>query len=382
MLNTYSAWYLVDDNVLDYLKVNAEYHQGLTRAMNHGYESYRNGRIALLIFSRTYDAELRRNSRDMLVEALEGNPHMMDVWMKLIHDVTGSDALPIERENVIERIPPKCPNFDDSLRDKLEALLHEHIGSYLQMYLEILLRLISPPTCCSADQPKYLKTLRTAWNNRKEKKEVRAYLFDAYISCISKSSSLQEILNLIKQEVLSETKLPELDSFTELLKILSSILESTDGSKVKEQQNNLIDLFTTVCDVFPRFHVTASAWVIAPHYRACVETQLNFLETHVPDRYKSVFDDWIVLGDESAKSAKTWNEYYLKGWLYGRTGDFIPLLVGVKESVDGGLIHQIKGISEFDIYLFLHMIYSSRYRRNDNDIIVTSAKQSVSLLYL
>ncbi len=374
MLNTYSEWYLVDDTALDYLKINAEYHQGLTRAMNHGYESYRNGRIALLIFSRIYDAELRRSSRDLLVKALEGNPHMMDVWIKLIQDVTGSDALPIEGQNVVDRIPQKCPILDGSHRDKLETLLHEGIGSYLQMYLEILLRLISPPTCCSVDQPKYLKTLKTAWNNRKEKKEVRAYLFDAYISCISKSSSIQEILNLIKHEVLSETKLPELDSFTELLKILSSILESTDESKVKEQQNNLIDFFTAVCDDFPRFHVTASAWVIAPHYRACVETQLNFLETYVPDGYKNVFDDWIVLSDESSKSAKTWNEYYLKGFLYGRTSDIIPLLVGVKESVDGGLTRQIKGIYEFNTYVFLHMMYSSRYGKNDNDIIVTSSR--------
>ena len=345
MLNTYSEWYLIDDNSIFFTKINAEYHQGLTHAMNHGYESYRNGRIALLIFSRIYDAELRHNSRGLLVEALEGNPHMMDVWMKIIHDVTGSDYIPREGQNVVERIPTECPHFDDSQRSKLEALLHQHLSSYMQMYLEVLLRLISPPSCCSVDQPKYLNTLSRAWTSKKQKVELKEYIFDAYVSCISKSASIEEIVSLIKQQVLFETELPEVDAFAELFHILSSIINSKDSKDVLEQQSNLITFFTTVCGSLPRFHVTASAWVIAPHYRACVEAQLDFLKAYVPKLFENVFKQWTVLSsDESVKSAKIWNEYYLKGWLYGRSGDIIPLLVGVKESYNGGLIREIKGI--------------------------------------
>ena len=344
MLNTYSVWYLVDDPRMTLQKINAEYHQALPRAMNHGYQSYRNGRVALLIFSRIYDTELRHNARDLLVEALEGNPYMMDVWMKLIHDVTGSYDLPTEGQNVVKRIPQKCPRVDDSRRQKLEVIFHEHVTFYNQMYLEILLRLLSPPTCCSADQPKYLKTLRTAWSNKKQRQDVRAYLFDAYLSCISKSSSIQEILSFIRNEVLFETKLPELDPFKEVFNTLASILDSKNEKEVEEQQHKLIDFFTTVCDVFPRFHVTASAWVIGPHYRVCMEAQLNFLQIYVPERYESVYNGWAVLNDESAKSTRTWNEYHLKGWLDGRSGDIVPLLVGVKESIDGALVQEVQGI--------------------------------------
>jgi hypothetical protein len=349
MLNTYSEWYLVDDPGMTIKKINAEYHQALPRAMNHGYQSYRNGRIALLIFSRIYDNELRHRARYLLVEALEANPHMMDVWMKLIHDVTGGNALPIESQNVMKRIPQKCPSVDNAHREKLEVIFHEHITFYHQMYLEILLRLLSPPVCCSADQPKYLKTLKTAWNKKKQRQDVRVYLFDAYLSCISKDSSIDEILGLIKQEVLSESKLPELNSFTELFSTLSTIIDSTDEKDVQEHKKNLIDFFTTICDVFPRFHVTASAWVVAPHYRICLEAQLNFLQTYVPEQYRSVYERWAALNDESAKSARTWNEYYLKGWLYGRTGDIVPLLVGVKESINGRLIRVMKGIVILEI---------------------------------
>ena len=347
MLNTYSEWYLVDDSKKDYTKINAEYHLGLTRAMNHGYESYRNGRNALLIFTRIYDAELRQNSRDLLVEALEGNPHMMDVWMQLINDVTGSEEIPREGQNVVDIVPTKCPHFDDTHRENLEKLLHEYLSSYLQMYLEVLLRLLSPPTCCSVDKPQYMKILATAWNDRKENQNIKGYLFDAYVSCISKSVGIQEILNLIENEVFADTALPQLDSFTALMNTLSSILDTANVRKVEAEKKNLTSFFTRVCDVFPRFHVTASAWVIAPHYRLCTETQLKFLETFVPEQFKIVFEEWTVLHDKSAKSSKIWNKYFLKGWLYGRTGDIVPLLVGVKESVDSGLIRETKGNNRY-----------------------------------
>lgn len=343
MLNTYSAWYLIDDSEKDYVKTNAEYHQGLARAMNHGYESYRNGRNALLIFSRIYDAELRHNSRDLLIDALGGNPHMMDVWMKLINDVTGSEEIPVEGKNVIERIPTKCPRFDGIPIDKVEKLLHEHLSLYKQMYLEVLLRLISPPTCCSVDEPKYMKTLKTAWNDGKKDKAIRGYLLDAYVICISKSVSIQEILNLIEDEALAETGLPEIDSFTELMNTLLSILDTANEREVEKEKENLTNFFARVCDLFPRFHVTATAWIIATYYRVCTETRLNFLERFVPDQFKIMFEEWTVLQDKSAKSTKTWNKYFLKRWLDGRTGDIVPLLVGVKESVDNGLIREMKG---------------------------------------
>ena len=343
MLNTYSEWYLIDDPEKDYSKTNAEYHQGLARAMNHGYESYRNGRNALLIFTRIYDVELRKNSRDLLIDALEDNPHMMDVWMKLIHDVTGSDELPLEGQNVVERIPKKCPRFDHTRREKLEKLLHEQLSSYQQMYLEVLLRLLSPPTCCSIDEAKYMKTLNTAWNDKKKDKDVRGYIFDAYVSCISKSVGMHEILKLIKDEVLAEPTLLGIDSFKELMSTLSSILDTANEKKVDEEKDNLTRFFATVCDVFPRIYVTISAWIITPHYRICTETRLKFLQTFVPDQFKIVFEEWAALEGKSSKSSVIWNEYFLKGWLKGKAEDIVPLLVGVKESVDNRLIREIKG---------------------------------------
>ena len=345
-MNTYAMWQLTDDAIKSGQKINAEYHHGLTRAMSHGHESYRNGRIALLIFARIYDAELRQNSRDLLVEALEGNPHMMDIWMKLIHDVTGSNDIPVESQNVFKRIPSQCAQgFDDSLRNRVEVLVKEHLTSYMQMYLEVLLRLLAPPSCCSIDQPVYLDILRSSWKN--EKRElVKEYLFDAYVSCASKSAGIPEFVGIVQQHVVSpiNTKLLELDTFSELLNSLSTLLNSRNATEVEENQSLLLGFFTAVCDVLPRFHVTASAWVIAPHYRTCVEAQLRFLETYVPELYENVFDEWSTLQDKSAKPKDIWNEFFMKDWLYGRSGDIIPLLVGVKESVGGGLIREIKGI--------------------------------------
>ena len=346
-MNTYAVWQLNDNAMVLGRKINAEYHKGLVNAMNHGYWSYRNGRIALLIFSRIYDVKLRQNSRELLVEALEGNPHMMDVWMKLIHDVTGSNDLPVEGKNVFKRIPSKCPQgLDRSLRNRLQVLVDKHLSSYMQMYLEVLLRLISPPTCCSVDQPIFLNTLRSAWKS--EKRElVREYLFDGYVSCASTSASISEFVGIIQQHVIFgiTTKLPELDTFLELLNSLSSLINSRSDKEVQDNKSVLLDFFTTVCDVFPRFHVTASAWVIAPHYRACVQSQLNFLQTYEPALHQNVFSEWNKIQDKSAKSKAVWNANHLKGWLYGRTGDIIPLLVGVKESIDGALIREIKGIN-------------------------------------
>ena len=347
MLNTYAIWALIDDYDMAAPKINAEYHYGLTLAMNHGYDSYRSGRIALLIFSRIYDSGLRQNARKILVKALENNPHMMDVWMKLIHDVTKSTDIPVEGQNIIKRIPDKCPNFDDSYRERLEVLLHKHIKSYEQMYLEILLRLLSPPSCCSINQPKYLKTLKTAWIDRNQNQALRGYLFDAYLSCITKSSSIEEILNLIEREILSTNILPELDSFKELLNTLSLVLESKSNEEIEDHKTNLTDFFVTLCDVFPRIQVTASTWVIAPHYRACKEMQLEILNSLGSEQCKIVSDDWIVLNEMSDKTTKTWNKFYLNGLLYGRTGDIIPLLVGVKKSVGNGLIHETAGTVNF-----------------------------------
>lgn len=345
-MNTYAVWQLTDDARKFGTKINAEYHQGLTRAINHGYDSYRNGRIALLIFSRIYDAKLRQNSRDLLVAALEGNPHMMDVWMKLIHDVTGSNDLPIEGKNILKRIPSKCPQgLDESLRNRVIVLLKQHLNSYIQMYLEVLLRLLAPPSCCSVDQPKYLDILRTSWQN--EKRElVRGYLFDNYVSCASTSASISEFVGIIQQHVFSQinTNLPEINTFSEMLNSLSKMLKSRGNEQVQKNRKLLLDFFNGACNAFPRFHVTASAWVISPHYRACVQTQLMFLQTYVPELYQSIFDKWSILQDKTAKSTEVWNEFFVKGWLYGRTGDIIPLLVGVKQSINGGLIHEIKGI--------------------------------------
>ena len=351
IMNTYAVWDLVDNQHFPEPKLNAEYHKGLANAMNHGYESYRNGRIALLIFSRIYDAELRQNSRDLLVQALEGNPHMMDIWMKLIHDITGNNALPIERENVFTRIPEKCPkNFHDSLRNRLIVIVNKHLNKYMQMYVEVLFRLISPPTCCSKGQPKYLTILRSAWSNE-QRELVKEYLFDGYVSCASKSASIREVVKTIQETIVSKAALLELDVLSELLRTIQSIA-SREDAKVEENKRILIDFFTAVCDVFPRFHVTASAWVIGAHYLACVEMQLEFLNNHTEGSlFQTVFVAWTKLQDYSTKPTKTWNEYYLKNWLYGRTGDIIPLLVGVKESVDGGLIREIKGKSCNMLYL-------------------------------
>ena len=161
IMNTYAVWQLPNSVMTPGRKLNAEYHQGLARAMNHGYESYRKGRIALLVFSRIYDDALRQNSRDLLVEALEGNPHMMDVWMKLIHDVTGSNDIPIEGQNILKRIPSMCPQgLNHVLRNRIEVLVKGHLSSYQQMYLEVMLRLLAPPSCCSLTQPMYLDILR------------------------------------------------------------------------------------------------------------------------------------------------------------------------------------------------------------------------------
>ncbi len=231
-MNTYAVWKLIHDQNIPEPKVNAEYHNGLANAMNYGYESYRNGRIALLIFSRIYDAELRQNSRDLLVEALEGNPHMMDVWMKLIHDVTGSDALPIESDNVFARIPEKCPdNFDDSLRNRLIVIIDKHLNKYMQMYIEVLLRLISPPVCCSNDQPKYLEILRSAWRNE-QREGPKEYLYDGYVSCASKSASVSEVVRIIQDQIVSKTILLELDVFSELLRTILSIANIQGRSKI------------------------------------------------------------------------------------------------------------------------------------------------------
>ena len=343
IMNTYAMWQLTDDALNFGQKLNAEYHKGLTLAMNHGYESYRKGRIALLVFSRIYDTQLRRNSRDLLVDALEGNPHMMDVWMKLIHDVTGSNALPVA-QSIFKRIPSKCPQgLDDSLRNRVEVLVKEHLSSYMQMYLEVLLRLLAPPSCCSITQSKYLDILRSSWKNE-NRELVREYLFDAYVSCASKSASIPEFVGIVQQHVFSQinTKLPELDTFSELLNSLFTLLNSRSDMEIQENESVLLGFFTG-CDILPRFHVTASAWVIAPLYQACVEAQLKFLKTYVPLLYQSLLNEWSTLQDNSAKSKETWNEFFMKGWLYGRTGDIIPLLVGVKESIDGGLIHEVKG---------------------------------------
>ncbi|XP_028401385.1 uncharacterized protein LOC114524491 isoform X2 [Dendronephthya gigantea] len=344
IMNTYAVWHLSDDARESGWKINAEYHQGLTRAMNHGYKSYRDGRIALLIFSRIYDAKLRRNSRELLVEALEGNPHMMDVWMKLIHDVTKRNGLPVEGVNILKRIPSKCPQgLDESFRSRLIVLVEKHLSSYMQMYLEVLLRLLAPPSCCSIDKPMYLDILRSAWKNEK-RSLVKEYLFDGYASCASKSASIPEFAGIVQHQVFSkiETKLPELNAFTGLLNSLSSLLIMKGDVEVEKSKSLLVDFFATVCEVFPRFRVTESAWVVAPHYRACVKAQLEFLKKYANDSYQVVLNNWILLQDKSAKKKETWNEYFIKDWLQGRTGDIIPLLVGVKESVDGGLIHEIK----------------------------------------
>ena len=344
-MNTYAVWQLTDDARKFGSKINAEYHQGLTRAMNHGYDSYRNGRIALLIFSRIYDATLRQDSRDLLVKALEGNPHMMDVWMKLIHDVTGSIDLPIEGKNILKRIPSKCPQgLNDLLRDRVQVLVKEHLSSYVQMYLEVLLRLLAPPSCCAVDQPKYLDTLRTSWENEK-RALAKGYLFDTYVSCASVSASISEFVGIIQQHVSSQANkhLLEINTFSELLNSLSKMLKSRSDKEVQKNRKLLLDFYNGVCDLFPRFHVTASAWVIAPHYRACVEAHLTFLQADVPELYQNVFDKWSILQDKTEKPTETWNAFSVKGWLYGRTGDIIPLLVGVKLSVDGGLIREIKG---------------------------------------
>ena len=350
-MNTYAVWQLTDDARKFGSKINAEYHQGLTRAMNHGYDSYRNGRIALLIFSRIYDGNLRQNSRDLLVTALEGNPHMMDVWMKLIHDVTGSNDLPIEGKNILKRIPSKCPQgLDGSLRDRVTTLVKNNLSSYIQMYLEVLLRLLAPPSCCSVDQQKYLDILRTSWQNEK-RGLVRGYLFDSYVSCASVSASISEFVGIIQQHVFSQikTNLPEIDTFSGMLNSLSTMLKSRSNEEVQKNRKLLLDFFNGACDVFPRFHVTASAWVIAPHYRACVDAQLTFLQTHVPELHQSVFDKWSMLQDKTAKPTEVWNEFFVEGWLYGRTGDIIPLLVGVKQSDNGGLIREIKGMATYDL---------------------------------
>ena len=343
IMNTYAVWKLIDNQNSPEPKLNAEYHMGLANAMNHGCESYRNGRIALLIFSRIYDRQLRQDSHDLLVEALEGNPHMMDVWMKLIHDVTGSNALPIESNNVFTRIPAKCPdNFDDSLRNRLIAIVNEHLNKYMQMYIEVLFRLISPPTCCTHAQPKYLENLRSAWKNE-QRPLVKEYLLEGYVSCASKSASIREVVGIIQQKIVTNGELLELDVFLELLRTIQSIATSRKDAKVEENRNILNNFFTIVCDVFQRFHVTASAWVIAAHYRTCVEAQLEFLRSQNDKTFENVFIAWTKIQDNSARTTKTWNEYFLKDWLYGRTGDIIPLLVGVKESVDGGLILERKG---------------------------------------
>ena len=342
-MRTYAVWELIDNVNSPELKVNAEYHQALARAMNHGYESYRNGRISLLIFSRIYDSTLRQNSRDLLVEALEGNPHMMDVWMKLIHDITGSDALPIESDNVFTRIPKRCPsNFDRSLRNRLKLIVDEHLSNYMQLYIEVLLRLIAPPSCCSFDEPYHLETLRSAWS-KEERELVKEYLYDGYVSCASKSASILEIIEIIQDKILLEGKSLELDVLSELLQIVISIATTRDDASEEKNKNLLINFFT-VCDVFPRFHVTASAWAIATHHRACAEARREFL-FRLADQslLENSVSQWNQLQNTSAKSTDTWNEYYLKGWLSGRTGDIIPLLVGVKESIDGGLIRTIKG---------------------------------------
>ena len=147
------------------------------------------------------------------------------------------------------------------------------------------------------------------------------------------------------------------------------LLSSRSDIEVQENQSSLLDLYSTVCNVLPRFHVTTRAWVVAPHYRACIESQLMFLKKYVPELYQTTFDEWTILQDKSAKSKKIWNELFIKEMLYGRTGDIIPLLVGVKESVDGGLIREVKGqyiIISFMIPLLQHL---SQYYKNLGQVV-------------
>ena len=348
MMNTYAVWYLTDDAMKDKPKINAEFHKGLANAMNHGYEYYRNGRIALLLYSRIYNITMRHESRDILVEALENNPHMMDIWMKIIHDVTGSNVFPQEGQTVFQRLPHKClQHLTDSQWNRLSVLFNKYIKSYMQMYLEVLFRLIAPPSCCSEQNPKYLDFLSAELNRGETKDTVtNDYLFDAYLLCAAKSSEITEFVNMIQKRMIYNTSanmIPELETFTEILRTLETLIQSKGQDEVQKHNMTVIQFYEITCDTFPRIHVTRSAWIVFPQYRECVKAQLKFLDTYSPSKHEMVLDEWNSLQNDSKKEIQFWIDKFLKGWLYGRSGDIVRLLVGVRGSINGGLIVEVKG---------------------------------------
>ena len=145
-----------------------------------------------------------------MIKALEENPHMMDIWMKLIHDISGNRKTPqfsgTKRKTVLRRLPGKCPgHFTKHQHDRLLILMKKHLsnGYYTQMYLEVLLRLIAPPSCCAGSKPQYLNILKKALNvATRQRSIVEKQLFFGYAMCAGTSGTVRDFLTIITPRLL------------------------------------------------------------------------------------------------------------------------------------------------------------------------------------
>ena len=211
--------------------------------------------------------------------------------MKLIHDISGNRYIPVEGQNVLRRLPSKCPeHFPKAHRDRLLDLVRKHLSSYTQMYLDVLLRLIAPPSCCTRDQLQYLNILKEALS--KEPREiVKNYLFEGYAMCAAKSSTVEEFLNIMEPRALkmiAANNDEEMKAFSDIIDSIGDFVWARDKTDILQSSTALKNFFASICDALPRLQVTSSAWVVRKQYQQCVDLQLRFLKQFLPGHYPAV----------------------------------------------------------------------------------------------